>query len=109
MEFPTWLSELSKQFPVVVLCALVVWRAARFLDAKHKEATQILGERHAAEVKAINELTAARVEDLKTQHAAHIASLNKEVERLIASAEAATKDRDRLLRRLLDEGKGADS
>lgn len=108
MEFPSWLSELSKQFPVVVLCALIVWRAARFLDAKHKEATQILSDRHAAEMKAINELTSARVEDLKTQHAAHVASLNKEIERLVSNAEAAVKDRDRLLRRLLDEGK-ADS
>jgi hypothetical protein len=69
----------------------------------------MLGDRHAAEVKAINELTAARVDDLKTQHAAHVASLNKEIDRLVASAEATTKDRDRLLRRLLDEGKGTES
>lgn len=106
MEFPSWASDVSKQFPVVVLCALAVWRTARFFDAKHKEATQTLSDRHAAEVKAINELTAARVEDLKTQHAAHVASLNKEIERLVGTAEAAVKDRDRLLRRLLDEGKG---
>ncbi len=109
MEFPTWLAEISKQFPVVVLCALVVWRAARYLDAKHKEATEMLADRHAAEVGAVRELTAARVGDLKAQHAAHVESLNKEIERLVGAAEAAIRDRDRLLRRLLDEGKGTDS
>lgn len=109
MEFPTWLAEISKQFPVVVLVALVVWRAACYLDTKHKETMTVLREQHKAEIAALQGLTAARVDDLKTQHAAHVESMNEEIKRLVASVEATTKDRDRLLRKLLDEGKGTDS
>ena|GEM_PF-4008297 len=57
----------------------------------------------------MREMTAARLKDLKLQHAAHVESLNKENERLIAAVEPTTKDRGRLLRKLLDEGKGSDS
>ena len=42
MEFPAWLAEMLKQFPVVVLCGLVLWRAAKYFDAKHTAEVQTL-------------------------------------------------------------------
>ena len=50
-------------------------------------------------------MTARHVEDLKTQHAGHVASMQREIDRLVASLTETTKDRDRLLRRLLADDK----
>ena len=46
MEFPTWLAEILKQFPVVALCGVVLWRAAKYFDAKHTEESQALQSQH---------------------------------------------------------------
>lgn len=105
MEFPTWLAEILKQFPVVALCGVVLWRAAKYFDAKHTEESQALQSQHDSRNREIADLTSRYLEDLKTQHAGQVESMQREVDRLVASQTETTKDRDRLLRRLIPDEK----
>jgi hypothetical protein len=108
-SLPAWLTELLKQFPVVVLCGFVLWRAAKYLDSKHRAELDAVHSRHGTELRTVRELTARHIEDLKAQHTAQIESMTREINRLVTGLGDATRERDRLLRRLVPDNKGEGS
>ena len=56
-SLPNWLTEIFRQFPVVVLCGFALWRTAKYLDARHHAELQTHLARHDAAVKLVRELT----------------------------------------------------
>jgi hypothetical protein len=105
MEFPAWLAEILKQFPVVVLCGVVLWRAAKYLDSKHTHELQTVLAQQGAHEQTVLALTARHLEDLKAQHAGQVESMQREIDRLVNNLTDVTKDRDRLLRKLIQDDK----
>ena len=90
---------------MVALCGVVLWRAAKYFDGKQQSASQALQSQHDAHNRTVAELTSRYIEDLKAQHAGQVASMQREIDRLVLSLSETTKDRDRLLRRLIPEDK----
>ena len=105
MDVPAWLAEVLKQFPVVVLCGIVLWRAARYLDGKHTQEVDAIRNQQEVHQQTVRELTDRHIEDLKTQHAGQVQSMQREIDRLVSGLAEVTKDRDRLLRKLTQDEK----
>lgn len=105
MEFPSWLAEILKQFPVVALCGVVLWRAAKYFDGKQQTESLALQSQRDVHTRAVADLTARYLEDLKTQQAGQTATMQREIDRLVTALTETTKDRDRLLRRLVPDDK----
>jgi len=75
LAFPTWVTEILKQSPVVVLCGVVLWRATSYFDGKHRAELESLQSQHDAHNRAIAEATTRHIEDLKAQHAKQVESM----------------------------------
>jgi len=100
LSFPTWMAEILKQFPVLVLCGIVLWRATVYLDRRHAASLKFVQTEHESHRKTATELTGRHIEDLKSQHAAQVGLMQNEIDRLVVNLSDATKERDRLLRRI---------
>jgi hypothetical protein len=109
LSAPGWLTEILKQFPIVALCGVVLWRAAKYLDAKHRAEIHALQSQHAAQLQAITALTANHIKDLKAQHRAHVKSKQAEIARLVRSLDDEREERNKLrqLRPDKETGSGA--
>jgi hypothetical protein len=113
---PSWLTEILKQFPALVLCGLTAEWVARKLGKRYREELDHLRSQHAATIEDVRAQHGQMFNTIRAQHDKHVADLNNvhadhlkskdaEIMRLVQSHEQVQKDRDRLLNRLHREEK----
>ena len=75
------------------------------MASKHRSEILVIRSQQEEHQRTVMTLTTRHIEDLKSQHAGQIESMRREIDRLVSSLTEVTKDRDRLLRRLIQDEK----
>ena len=102
-SMPTWLTDVLRQFPVVIVVGLVGWYAFRHIRDQHRDVIERLEKRSA-------ELVASKDTEIKRLVKTHADELKRireskdaEIKRLAEQVADLQKERDRLLAQILSQ------